>query len=182
MWFDRAMADLIREGTMSRRTKIRDDLYSSSELRRLARNERVPRAARRMLAIAHAMGGMTFTAAAAAVGMERQALGDAVKRYNADGLSGLYDRAKPGRTAKLDGAQKAELTMFIVAGPDPETDGISAYTLSDLAAIVANRFGVTYNVNYMGQLVRQLGFSRQKPRPYNPKKNAAAQAAFRGAR
>lgn len=166
---------------MSGRTKIRDDLYSSTELRRMARNERVPRTARRMLAIAHAMEGMTFTAAARAVGMERQALGDAVKRYNAEGLGGLNDRAKPGRTPKLDAAQKAEFTMFIVAGPDPETDGISAYTLSDLAAIVANRFGVIHNVNYMGQLMRQLGFSRQKPRPYHPKKNAAAQAAFKGA-
>lgn len=166
---------------MARRTKIRDDLYCSGELRRMARNERVPRTARRMLAVAHALDGMMFTAAAVAVGMERQALGDAVKRYNAEGLAGLYDRAKPGRRSKLDDAQKAELTMFIVAGPDPETDGISAYTLSDLADIAANRFGVTYNVNYMSQLVRRLGFSRQKPRPYNLKKNAAAQAAFRGA-
>ncbi len=167
---------------MARRTKIRDDLYGSGELRRMARNERTPRTARRMLAIAHAMDGITLTAAATAVGMERQALGDAIKRYNAEGIAGLRDRAKSGRRPKLDDAQRAELAMFLVAGPDPESDGISSYTLSDLATIVANRFGVTYNANYMGQLLRRMGFSRQKPRPYNPKRNAAAQAAFKGAR
>ncbi|MEM9670939.1 MAG: helix-turn-helix domain-containing protein [Pseudomonadota bacterium] len=73
---------------MPARTEIRSDLYTSGELKLMARTEKVPRKARRLLAIAHAMNGMTFTAAAEAVGMERQALGDAVKRYNAEGLDG----------------------------------------------------------------------------------------------
>jgi len=166
---------------MPARTKIRCDLYSPDALRRMARNERVPRRAKRLLAIAHAMEGMTFTAAAAAVGMERQALGDAVKRYNDEGLDGLNDRAKSGRRPKLDDAQIAELTMFVVAGPDPEIESVCAYTLSDVQTIIANRFGVTYNANYIGQLLSRLGFSHQKPRPYHPKKNVAAQAVFKGA-
>jgi hypothetical protein len=41
-------------------------------------------------------------AAARAAGMERQALGDTIKRYNAEGLEGVFDRAKPGRPRKLD--------------------------------------------------------------------------------
>lgn len=135
-----------------------------------------------MLAIAHAMDGMSFTDAAIAVGMERQSLSDAVKRYNAEGLDGLKDRPKPGRTTKLTEAQLNELADVIVEGPDPETDGISAYTLNDLVAITAERFRVAYHPGHMSKIVRRLGFSRQKPRPYNPKKDAAAQAAFKGAR
>jgi transposase len=170
------------EGTMGRRTAIRNDLYSPIALRRLARSERVPRAARRMLAIANAMDGMSFTDAAHAVGIERQSLGDAVKRYNAEGLAGLYDRDKPGRPRKLKAAQEAELCEIILEGPDPEVDGISAYTLEDLASIAKQKWSVSYHPSSMSRAVRRLGFSRQKARPHHPEKDEAAQAAFRGAR
>ena len=52
----------------------------------------------------------------------------------------------------------------------------------DLTEIVAVRFGVTYHPGSLSRVVRRLGFSHQKPRPYHPDKDEAAQAAFRGAR
>ena len=64
--------------------------------------------------------------------MERQALGDAIKRYNAAGLEKLFDHARPGRPRKLDAAQEKELSELLMKGPDPDKDGISAYTLGDL--------------------------------------------------
>jgi transposase len=167
---------------MGRKTVIRTDLHSSTDLRQLARSEHVPRVARRLLAIANAMEGMSFTEAARVVGIERQSLGDAVKRYNAEGVAGLYDRPKPGRTRKLEAAQEQELGEIIIEGPDPEVDGISAYTLEDLTEIVEDRFGVSYHPSSMSRVVRRLGFSRQKARPHHPEKDEAAQAAFRGAR
>src|SRR3712207_3104119 len=75
---------------------IRDDLPPEA-LRRRARHEPNRRTALRMLAIANALQGMSRAEAARLVGMERQALRDAVVRYNAEGLAGLYDRPKPGR-------------------------------------------------------------------------------------
>jgi hypothetical protein len=42
-----------------------------------------------MQAIANALEGMTRAEAARLAGMERQALRDAVVRYNAEGLAGL---------------------------------------------------------------------------------------------
>ena len=47
-----------------------------------------------MLAIANALGGMNRAAAAACAGMERQALRDAVVRYNAEDVDGLRDRPR----------------------------------------------------------------------------------------
>jgi transposase len=101
------------------------------------------------------------------------------KRYNANGLDGLYDRPKPGRPRKLDRAGEAELSQAILAGPDPETEGLSAYTLDDLAALVKARWNVSYHPASLSRVVRRLGFSRQKARPSHPKKNAAAQEAFK---
>ena len=133
------------EGIMGRKTDVRGDLYSVEALLRLARTQKNNRASRRMLGIAHALGGMTIGAAARAAGMERQALGDAIKRYNAEGLEGLFDRAKPGRPRKLDAAQEKALSELLIEGPDPDKDGVSAYTLDDPVEIVKSRREVKYH-------------------------------------
>jgi transposase len=160
---------------------IRTDL-SAEELRSLAKAERDARVARRMLALANALSGMNRAAAARSAGMDRQTLRDWVVRYNADGIAGLADRWGEGRPPRLDADEQAELADVILAGPDPEVDGISAYTLEDLAALSAERFGKPFHPASMSRVVRRLGFSRQKARPHHPGKDEAAQAAFRGAR
>ncbi len=68
--------------------KIRDDL-TPWELRRWARREVRGRPAARAYAIANALEGMSRAEAARLAGMERQALRDAVVRYNAEGLAGF---------------------------------------------------------------------------------------------
>ena len=75
---------------------IRED-RSAADLRAYARRAVSPRAAARAYAIANALEGMSRAEAARLAGMERQALRDAVVRYNAEGLTGLLDRPKPGR-------------------------------------------------------------------------------------
>jgi hypothetical protein len=87
---------------------IRTDL-PAEELRRLARREKDRAAAARMQAIAGALEGLPRAEAARLAGMERQALRDAVVRYNAEGLVGLHDRPRPGRPARLDGERRATL-------------------------------------------------------------------------
>ena len=61
----------------------------------MAKGDASPRKVKRLLAIANALDGMSFTAAASAAGLERQALYDTVKRYNAEGVEGLEDRPRP---------------------------------------------------------------------------------------
>ena len=75
---------------------IRQDL-SAAELRRLARFDPDRRSSMRLLAIANALEGMSRAEAARLAGMERQALRDAVIRYNAEGPDGLHDRPRSGR-------------------------------------------------------------------------------------
>ena len=148
-------------------------------LRRLAKAQSNSRVSRRILAIANALSGMSRDDAARAAGMDRQTLRDWVLRYNEAGLNGLMDRWAGGRPRGLDAAEEAELCQLILKGPDPETDGISAYTLEDLVRIVEERFGVPFHPASMSRVVRRLGFSRQKARPSHPEKDLAAQAAFK---
>ena len=83
--------------------EIRTDLASPARLRAMAQGERNPRTATRMLAVASALEGRSRAEAARLAGMERQALRDAVLRYNAEGLEGLHDRPKPGLPPVLGG-------------------------------------------------------------------------------
>jgi transposase len=95
---------------------IRDDV-PAAELRRLARREKDRAAAARMQAIAGALEGLSRTEAARLAGMERQALRDAVLRYNAEGLAGLHDRPRSGRRPRLDEEQRAALRQMVLDGP-----------------------------------------------------------------
>ena len=95
---------------------IRDELPPEA-LRRRARHEPNRRAALRMLAIANALEGMSRAEAARLAGMERQALRDAVVRYNAEGFAGLHDRPKPGRPQRLGEAEQAALAARVFRGP-----------------------------------------------------------------
>ncbi len=124
----------------SRGLPIRDDL-SASALRRLAVREADRGKARRMMAIANALEGMSRAEAARLAGMERQALRDAVVRYNAEGLAGLSARPRASRRPLLDAAQAAELGGVILGGPDPERDGLSTGTLPELCRVIEARWG-----------------------------------------
>lgn len=158
--------------------KIRDDL-TSLELRRWARVESRGRAAARAYAIANALEEMTRAEAARLAGMDRQALRDAVVRYNAEGLEGLHDRPKGHPRRRLTADEEAALAAVIIAGPDPERDGVCAWTRADLCRWLERRFAKTYHPSSMTRVLRRMGYSRQKARPSHPRKDAQAQERFK---
>ena len=151
---------------------------SAAELRRRGRQEPDRAASARMMAIANALEGMTRAEAARLAGMERQALRDAVLRYNAEGLDGLHDRPRSGTKPRLDDGQMAQLRQIVVDGPDVEKTGLSAWTLTELCGEVKRRWNVSYHAAHMSKLMRKLGLSRQKARPSHPKADPAAREAW----
>jgi transposase len=158
--------------------EIRKD-RTPAVLRKAAKAETDVRAARRMLAIANALDGMSRAQAARTAGMDRQALRDCVIRYNAHGLDGLYDRWGDGRPPRLTPEEQAELLEIVLAGSDPETTGISAYTREDFVRVCEERFGKSFHVSSMSRVLKRLGLTRQKARPSHPKTDPASQEAFK---
>ncbi len=156
---------------------IRQD-RSAEGLRRLARHEPDRRAAMRLLAIANALEGLSRAQAARLAGMERQALRDAVLRYNAEGPDGLHDRPRSGRPEGLTPGQQAALKAWVLRGPRPERDKVSAWRLVDIRAHAEQAYGVRYSEWGMSRLLKRLGLSRQKARPSHPQGSAAERAAF----
>ena len=119
---------------------IRRDLIEPDALRRLARRERDRRTATRMLAIANALEGPTRAEAVRLAGLERQALRDAVLRFNAEGLDGLRDRPKSGRPPALSEGRQAVLRATVFRKPQADEGG-GEWTLPHLCAWIEGRFG-----------------------------------------
>jgi transposase len=150
-----------------------------AQLRSAACASEEPAQVRRLLAIALVLEGVPRQQAAEQCGMDRQTLRDWVHRYNESGVAGLQSRPSPGRVPLLTPEQKAELKALVVAGPDPERDKVVRWRCVDLRDEVARRFGVEVREGTIGGWLHQLGLTRLQPRPDHPKKDAAAQEAYK---
>jgi len=147
-------------------------------LRRAAARSRDAAAARRMLALALVLEGVSRTEAARACGMDRQTLRDWVHRYNAEGLAGLSDRPQPGPRPRLTAEQEAEVSGWVEAGPEVDKHGVVRWRRADLRDRIAERFGVALHERSVGKLLHRLRFRRLSPRPRHPGHDPAAQASF----
>lgn len=154
--------------------------YTAADLRREAGRVRDGNAARRMLAIALVLEGGSREDAARTCGMDRQTLRDWVHRFNDQGLAGLSnDTTKGGRPPRLTVEQKAELAEIVRKGPDRAIHGVVRWRRIDLQAVIRDRFAVELAERTIGTILHELGFRRLSPRPYHPKKDEEAQAAFK---
>jgi transposase len=166
-------------GQMGQAIEITRKDHSAVELREAASRTADGAQVRRLLAIALVLEGRSRSEAAEQCGMDRQTLRDWVHRYNEAGIAGLETRHGKGREPFLTEAQGAELKQIVIEGPDPETDGVVRWRCVDLRDEVERRYGVRVNERTIGKWLRKLGLTRLQPRPFHPKKDAAAQEAFK---
>ena len=162
-------------GTAMPALRIRDDI-SAEELRRRARRESDGRVSARLIAIANALDGIDRASAARLAGMDRQTLRDWVQRYNAEGITGLCDRPKPGRAQSSARARWRASKAVVLAGPDP-ADKIGRWRVVDLCRYVAERWDVHYSETGMLRLLWSLDLSHRRPRPRHPQSDQQAQQA-----
>jgi transposase len=152
---------------------------SAADLRRAAARSGDAAAARRMLALAMVLEGCSRTDAAKRAGMDRQTLRDWVHRYNAEGLGGLSDRLHPGPQPRLSAEQMKELEAIVLAGPDPERDGVVRWRRVDLQAVIRTRFDVALHERSVGKVLHRLDLRRLSVRPRHPRSEPEAQEAFK---
>jgi transposase len=153
--------------------------HSADDLRAVASKCRDGARVRRLLALAFVLDGHTRTEAADQAGMDRQTLRDWVHRYNAAGIAGLKSGHGPGKPALLNPEQMADLKAMVLRGPDPEKHGVVRWRCVDLRAEVARRYSVEVSKRTVGKWLRKMKLTRLQPRPFHPKKDDAAQAAFK---
>ena len=91
-------------------------------------------------------------------------LRDWAHRYNAEGVSGLFNRRPP--EPWLSAAQKEELAEMVRG---PRNRWGCALAAIDLKRKIEERFGVTMHERTVGKQLASLGFRRLSARPQHPK-------------
>ena len=91
----------------------------------------------------------------------------------------MWSRTSAGRPPVLSGAQMEELRAVATGGPDPGRHGVVRWRRADLCGEIAARWSVRVCEQTVGTWLRRLGMTRLQPRSYHPKKDPAAEEAFK---
>ncbi len=83
--------------------------------------------------------------------------------YEKRGEAGLCAKPHPGRTPKLSLKQRRKLIRLLKRGPGKHGYRTELWTLKRVAEVIRKQFGVRYDPSGVWHVLRQLGWSCQKP-------------------
>lgn len=139
--------------------------FDASRLRELAKKTKDGPQARRLLALASIYDGSTRTEAAKIGGVGLQIIRDWVLRFNARGPDGLLNGKAPGRSSKLNDAQRQAIAQTIESGPIPAIHGVVRWRLIDLAQWIFEEFRITIAKQTLSRELRAMGYRKLSARP-----------------
>lgn len=99
------------------------------------------------------------------LGVSRATVGDWAKTVEAKGIRGLRRRKAEGSQSKLNPLQKQKLKYMLDRGALANGFPTDRWTLERVRQLIQQKFEVSYHPNYLNRLLRNLGFSPQKPLP-----------------
>jgi len=143
-----------------------------------ARQERRPKVARRMQLVVLAQQGFISAEIARLMGESPRTVERWVARYNAEGVDGVADRARPGKPPILPRDQEAAFCQRLDAGPT-ESDAVSVFHGWNIQQILEQEFGALYSLEGVYALLHRLGYSWLCPRPEHEEADHEAQEAFK---
>lgn len=135
---------------------------------------------RRLQVVALLESGASRQAVATTLGLTPNSVTRVYSRWRAGGRQALRPKRHPGSKSKLTPEQQQELVGILLAGavasgfPDP------TWTCPRVNEVIRKRFGKSYHLTHLGRLLKQLGFSFQKPEKQARERDEAKVAAFRG--
>lgn len=90
-----------------------------------------------------------------------------VSRWKADleegGMEALKAKPPGGRSARLTPEQKKELEQVLLKGPRAAGYDTDLWTLARVAKTIERMFGVKYHPGHVWYILRDMGWSCQKP-------------------
>jgi transposase len=152
--------------------------HCSSELKRLAREQKDSSIAARIRAVYLAVEGQGAVEIGAALGFSRRTIQNWIRSYNRNGLDGLQDQTGRGTKARLNTDQMQWLRQRLDQGPTAQ-DGVCVFHAADIGRIIAQQFRVSYSVRQVQRLLRKLGYRYLSGRPEHPKGDPEARSAFK---
>jgi len=116
---------------------------------------------------------------AAALGVSPAAVSQWLTRAVRDGVDSLRRRVASGRPPRLSTAQRAQLPALLERGAETYGFRGAVWTSTRVATLIEREFGVRYHPSHVSRLLRQIGWTVQKPIRRASQRDEAAIAAWK---
>ena len=100
---------------------------------------------------------------ATALGVSEGAVSQWIKRGREGGMEALKAHPPTGVSPRLTVEQKAQIPALLAKGAEAYGFRGDVWTASRVAEVIKRTFGVRYHRDHVGKLMREAGWSRQKP-------------------
>src|SRR5438477_11053455 len=107
--------------------------------------------------------GWKQTQIAQALGVTQGAVSQWLARADRAGVDALRAHPAPGARALLNPAQLAHLVDLLVQGAEAFGFRGAVWTRRRVAQLIRDQFGVSYHPGHVSRLLRQIGWSPQRP-------------------
>src|ERR1035437_2686535 len=97
------------------------------------------------------------------LGVHRQSVTCWARRLAPSGKAGLKKAGRPGRKPRLSGAQLKQIEHALKRGPEAPGSATGLWTASRVRELIEDRCGVRYHQAHVWRILRQLGWSCQRP-------------------
>jgi transposase len=98
--------------------------------------------------------------------------------YRASGDDGLTGRPHPGAKPKLSRRQERSVLSWLSSSPEAFGYKSDLWTIQRLAEVIAKRFGVRFNANYLAAWRTRRGCTPQEPEVRPVERDAPAVARW----
>jgi len=115
---------------------------------------------------------------AEALGVTPGAVSQWLKKAREGGVEALRAHPAPGPTPRLTPEQKAQIPELLLRGAEAFGFRGDIWTCARVAEVIRREFGVTYHPAHVSRLLRECGWSQQKPRRRASQRDEEAIAAW----
>ena len=129
----------------------------------MARKRLSEAAKRRVRAGRMLLAGKGCAETAAVVGVARQTVYTWKALLDEGGIDALRAVPDPGRPARLDAAQLAQVRAALLQNPTEHGFGTELWTLKRVGVVIERLHGVRFGQTQLWRILGALGFSPQKP-------------------
>jgi transposase len=134
--------------------------------------------ARRFQALALSNRGWKQCQIAEALGVTPGAVSQWLKQARLHGAESLGYHPIPGRQPKLPPEQKAQLPLLLARGTEAFGFRGDVWTTRRVATVIEREYGVRYHPAHVSRLLREVGWTPQKPIRRATQRDEAAIAAW----
>jgi transposase len=148
------------------------------QLYKQAMREGAYRVARRLHAVVLNMEGRTAPEIASFLKVHRSKVSLWLQRWQRWGMDGILEGHRPGRPKGLSDSQRQILADILDSGPVAYGFQSGVWTCPMVSRVIKEEFSILYHPAHVSRLLRDLGFSVQRPRKVLARADRRAQSRW----